>query len=254
MDDEFLGRGHAWLNVSNLSCHAQLLREKERSLQIWMDPVQQQAAVNKVRLQPLVVRLQPFGPVQQQAAVNKVQELVRMVRNSRLQSTRYWTATADLLTATAHCPTAGCSQQGIGGARRCPYTKQPAGELGVVLQYLVCGRWLLGCCMDSSAPEELVYGQLVGMDSWLDIWTVGEVSCISWYSGQVSCISGYSGQVSSPLYPLIYPLVSCIRYHVSVGSVGTPTVSVGMDSWLDIWTVGWLVYDSSALSSPATKP
>lgn len=32
----------------HLQCHAALVREKERSLQIWMDPVQQQAAVNKV--------------------------------------------------------------------------------------------------------------------------------------------------------------------------------------------------------------
>lgn len=48
IDDEYLGRGHAWLDVSHLQCHSALVREKERSLQIWMDPVQQQAAVTKV--------------------------------------------------------------------------------------------------------------------------------------------------------------------------------------------------------------
>lgn len=48
IDDEFLGRGHAWLDVSHLQCHAALVRERERSMQIWMDPQKQQAAVNKV--------------------------------------------------------------------------------------------------------------------------------------------------------------------------------------------------------------
>ena len=34
VDDEYLGRGHAWLDVSHLQCHAALLREKERSMQV----------------------------------------------------------------------------------------------------------------------------------------------------------------------------------------------------------------------------
>ena len=48
IDDEFLGRGHAWLDVHHLQCHAALVREKARSSQIWLDPTKQNAAVNKV--------------------------------------------------------------------------------------------------------------------------------------------------------------------------------------------------------------
>jgi len=34
VDDEYLGRGHAWIDVTHLQCHAALVREKERSLQV----------------------------------------------------------------------------------------------------------------------------------------------------------------------------------------------------------------------------
>ena len=48
IDDEFGGRGHAWLNARQLQCHQALTRERERSMSLWMDPNKQQAAVNKV--------------------------------------------------------------------------------------------------------------------------------------------------------------------------------------------------------------
>uniref|UniRef100_A0A7S4HAW2 IQCH-like ATP-grasp domain-containing protein n=1 Tax=Guillardia theta TaxID=55529 RepID=A0A7S4HAW2_GUITH len=48
IDDEFGGRGHAWLETSALQSHAALLRERERSLNLWMDPQKQQAALRKV--------------------------------------------------------------------------------------------------------------------------------------------------------------------------------------------------------------
>ena len=42
IDDEFGGRGHAVLDAPTLPCHAALLREKARSLQLWVEPAKQQ--------------------------------------------------------------------------------------------------------------------------------------------------------------------------------------------------------------------
>mmetsp|Transcript_3280 Transcript_3280/g.8250 ORF Transcript_3280/g.8250 Transcript_3280/m.8250 type:complete len:443 (+) Transcript_3280:157-1485(+) len=48
IDDECGGRGHAWIDARGLQCHQALVRERERSMSLWLDPNKQQAAVNKV--------------------------------------------------------------------------------------------------------------------------------------------------------------------------------------------------------------
>uniref|UniRef100_A0A7S0VNS7 IQCH-like ATP-grasp domain-containing protein n=1 Tax=Hemiselmis tepida TaxID=464990 RepID=A0A7S0VNS7_9CRYP len=62
IDDEFAGRGHASLDVTQLQCHQALTRERERSMSLWLDPNKQQAALNKVveelaRVVPRAVRI-----------------------------------------------------------------------------------------------------------------------------------------------------------------------------------------------------